>query len=103
MIENVLVLSATVYDFADKSTGEIRQGVTVYVSHLDQTSNQNTLGCKPVKYSLSLDSKKMFENQLLPAFAKMAWNFDFNRMKPVPTNFYDFEDIRLGSELNASK
>lgn len=98
MIEEVLVLSASPYNFADQATGEIRKGLTLFVCHINSVQNDVTIGCKPTKYSLPYESLAIFENQSLPAVAEMAWNFDFNRMKPVPTTFENFKSIR--DEIN---
>lgn len=95
MIEKVLVLSATVYDFLDKDTGENRSGVTVFVSHFSSQENQSTIGAKPVKYSMPLEFKKFFEGEKLPAVAEMEWNFDFNRMKPMPISFGKYAPIEV--------
>jgi len=91
MIEKVLVLAASIYDFTDRETGEIRRGTTVHVLPLDQkSSNENTIGIKPTKFSMSFDDKDIFKGQTLPAYAEMTWTMDFNRMKPVPVGFENF-------------
>lgn len=90
MIEKILVLSVTPYDFEDQNTREVRQGITLFACHLNSDQTGNTKGCKPVKYSLPLEMKTLFDYVKIPAFCDMEWNFDFNRMKPQPNNFKDF-------------
>jgi len=108
MQEQVLVLSATIYNFADEKTGEIRKGVTVYCVHLSGAGgiDGNTIGVKPSKYSLSIDFKDTFAMQTLPAVATMDLTIDFNRMRPIPLKFTDFKVLdldKLGREAVGSK
>lgn len=96
MIEKVLVLAASIYDFADRETGEVRRGTTVHICALDQKStSENTIGNKPTKFTMAYEDKDIFKDKILPAFADMAWTMDFNRMKPVPVSFENFEPLQV--------
>lgn len=108
MQEQVLVLSATIYNFTDDKTGETRKGVTIYCVHLSSAAgiDGNTIGVKPSKYSLPIDFKDTFAMQTLPAVATMDLVIDYNRMRPVPTKFTNFKILdlqNLGRETVGSK
>lgn len=98
MIEKVLILSASIYDFTN-SAGENVQGITVFVLHLNAVESGGTLGIKPSKYNLPLSEKMTFLNTALPAYADLELVIDFNRMKPIPKSFTNLTSAELGAEL----
>lgn len=93
----VLLLAANTWDFNDEKTGEQRKGVTVHVCHLDDIPNENTIGKKPVKYSLPFEKSSMFTGKELPAYALMQCTFDFGRGKIVPVEFTKITPLEVGA------
>lgn len=94
--EKVLLLSANDWDFDDEKTGKNRKGVTVFVCHLNDVTNENTIGKKPVKYSLPIEKMSIFTGKELPAYALMEFQFDFVRGKAVPVDFTNITPLEVG-------
>lgn len=93
----VLLLAANAWDFKDENSGEQRKGVTVHVVHLDDVPNENTIGKKPVKYSLPHEAMSMFAGKELPAYALMQCTFDFGRGKILPKEFTKITPLEVGA------
>lgn len=93
--QEVLLLSATPYDFTDQTTNRQVTGLTVWLVPL-KSSDKYTNGIKPVKYSLPADLESLFNGITLPAFAEMEFEFDFSRNKVNPSYFDNFNEMKLG-------
>lgn len=95
-MNDVLVLISAVqkWKFEDEKTHEMRQGVTVHMTHVLQPStSDDTFGSKPVKYSIPYDQFSVFAGSKYPALANVDFYMDFAKGKAVPVEFKNIRAV----------
>lgn len=97
MNEEVLILSASKYDFTDERTNKKLTGLTVWLCPVKTSIKENLNGIKPVKYSLPEDKMHVFDGVNLPAYGVMHFEFDFSSSKIMPGAFSDFTEFEMGA------
>lgn len=95
MLEEVLILSCSSYDFNDQETGRNIKGNTVWLVP-SYTSDENVNGIKPVKYTVSDEVAQDLNYVKLPANGTMKFAVDFTRNKVIPLKF---ENIKVLESL----
>lgn len=91
-----LILAVQKWSFEDEKTKQLRQGVTVHLVPLGQPStDENTLGIRPMKYTLTLDEYARFVGFRYPAMAKVDFGMNFTNGKISPVDFKDIKTINI--------
>jgi len=88
MVEEVLILSCSSYDFTDSETGRNIKGNTIWLVP-SFSSEENVNGIKPVKYTVKDDVAADLKFIKLPANGLMKFAVDFTRNKVIPLSFSD--------------
>lgn len=91
-----LILAVQKWSFEDEKTGQLRQGVTVHLVPTGQPStDENTLGIRPMKYTLTLDEFSRFTGNRYPAMAKVDFAMNFTNGKIIPVAFKNIQSIDI--------
>lgn len=94
MVQKMLVLSASRYDFEDSASHRQVRGLSVITASTSPSSSSaDVVGSKPTKNTLPYDRFSEFSDVVLPAIADVDLEIDMNSMKAVPLRFSNFVPI----------
>lgn len=91
-----IILAVQKWSFDDEKTGQNKQGVSVHIVPLGQPStNDDILGTKPMKYTLTLSEYNQFLGFKYPALANVDFVMNFTNGKISPVEFKNIQSLNF--------